>query len=240
MYDSATWDPVFEEVAPRYGLDPDLLKAIAMQENVNPAYNNPLGRSSDAGVHHYTTPEEGRAAIEHQVQLLTDPNGYYKDFVKTGSIADLAKVYSPVGASNDPYRTNATEGSGIAAALARLKGGGFGAYTYSSVPIRVAPTSQAATTSQSAPTESSVSEEPADYAQKRKKREEPSQAEPPEPPQFKPAELPEPPRFEPLEPVERTILPRVQRTEHAFAERHPAQEDDMMEVNQWLDEVDHL
>ena len=79
-----------------------------------------------------------------------------------------------------------------------------------------------------------------DYAQKKKKREEPPTPELPEPPQFKPAELPEPPRFEPLEPVERTIPQRVQRPQHEFAARHPAQEDDMMEVNQWLDEVDHL
>jgi hypothetical protein len=114
------WSPVFDSIAPKYGLDPDILKAISLQENVNPAYNNPLGRSSKTGVYHYTQ-EEAASQIEHQVKLLTDPRGYYADFVKSGSIYDLAKVYSPVGAKNDVYGTNADEPAGIIANLARIK-----------------------------------------------------------------------------------------------------------------------
>jgi hypothetical protein len=115
------WGDTFDQVAQQYGLDPDLFRAIALQENVNPDYNNPLGRSSDSGPYHYTS-DQGRAAIEHQAQLLTDPNGPYKDFVASGSIHDLAKVYSPVGAKNDVYGTNASEPDAIASHLARLKG----------------------------------------------------------------------------------------------------------------------
>jgi hypothetical protein len=118
----AKWGPVFDRIAPKYGLDPDILKAIALQENVKPAYNNPLGRSSETGVYKYS-PDQAEAMIEHQVQTLTNPNGYYKDFVKSGSIDDLAKVYSPVGAKNDVYGTNSTEASGIQGFLAKIKGG---------------------------------------------------------------------------------------------------------------------
>jgi hypothetical protein len=118
----AKWGPVFEQLAPKYGLDPDILKAIALQENVNPKYNNPLGRSDDSGVHHYSE-DQAQAQIESQIKLLTNPHGPYADFVKTGNIYDLAKVYSPVGAKNDVYGTNASEPSGIIAGLARLKKG---------------------------------------------------------------------------------------------------------------------
>jgi hypothetical protein len=115
------WGDTFDQVAQQYNLDPDLFRAIALQENVNPSYNNPLGRSSDSGPYHYTS-DQGRAAIEHQAQLLTDPNGPYKDFVASGSIHDLAKVYSPVGAKNDVYGTNASEPDAIASHLAKIKG----------------------------------------------------------------------------------------------------------------------
>jgi len=118
---NAQWGDTFDQIGQQYGLDPDLLRAIALQENVNPSYNNPLGRSSDAGVYHYT-PEQGQAAIAHQAALLTNPNGPYKDFVQTGNIHDLAKVYSPVGAKNDVYGTNADEPYGIISALDMIKG----------------------------------------------------------------------------------------------------------------------
>jgi hypothetical protein len=115
------WGDIFDSVGQRYGLDPDILRAISLQENVNPKYNNPLGRSSNAGVYHYSA-DQGKTAIGQQARLLTDPNGPYADFVRTGSIHDLAKVYSPVGAKNDVYGTNADEPHGIAAMLAQIKG----------------------------------------------------------------------------------------------------------------------
>jgi hypothetical protein len=116
------WGDTFSQVGQKYGLDPDLLLAIAAQENVNPAYNNPLGRSGDSGVYHYGSFDEGAANIENQAKLLTNPNGPYSDFVKTGSVYDLSKVYSPPGAKNDVNQTNASEPSGILANLARIKG----------------------------------------------------------------------------------------------------------------------
>jgi hypothetical protein len=115
------WGDTFDQVAQQYGLDPDLFRAIALQENVNPSYNNPLGRSTDSGPYRYNS-DQGRAAIEHQAKLLTDPNGPYRDFVASGSIHDLAKVYSPVGAKNDVYGTNASEPHAIASNLAKIKG----------------------------------------------------------------------------------------------------------------------
>jgi len=118
---NSQWGDTFDQVAQKYGLDPDLFRAIALQENVKPSYNNPLGRSSDSGPYHYTA-DQGVAAIDHQAKLLTDPNGPYRDFVASGNIYDLAKVYSPVGAKNDVYGTNASEPAGIALNLAKIKG----------------------------------------------------------------------------------------------------------------------
>jgi hypothetical protein len=95
-----------------------LLSAIAKQEGVNPKHNNPLGLSTDKGVMTFT-PEEGIQRIYHQAALLVNPNGPYHEFAKTRNIDDLAKVWSPVGAVNDIYGTNASEAAGIKANLAK-------------------------------------------------------------------------------------------------------------------------
>jgi hypothetical protein len=121
-YDASTWDSVLEEAATSAGLDKDILRAIARQENVASDHNNPLGLSTDSGVKTFSTGSDAVAAIYRQARLLTDPNGPYHEFARTRSINDLARVYSPVGAANDVYGTNSSEGSGIARELAKLKG----------------------------------------------------------------------------------------------------------------------
>ena len=124
-----TYDPYFQLAEQMYGLPPGLLSAIAAQENVDPRHNNPLGLSTDSGVKSFSQ-EEAPNQIFRQAKLLTDPNGPYADFARTHSIQDLAKVYSPVGAANDPYGTNATETAGIMANMP----GYSGLPTYAQVP----------------------------------------------------------------------------------------------------------
>src|SRR5262245_45763088 len=115
------WNDIFTQAEALYGLPRGLLSAIATQENVNPAYNNPLGLSSDAGVLRFSAAEAPMRTFR-QAMLLTDPSGPYSEFARTGSIDALAKVYAPVGASNDPRGTNITEAAGIRAALGPLYG----------------------------------------------------------------------------------------------------------------------
>lgn len=110
------YDIVYGQAEQQYGLPSGLLAAIAKQENVNPAYNNPLGLSTASGVMHLA-PEDATARIMRQAQLLSNPSGPYADFAKTKNIDDLAKVYSPVGASNDINSTNATEAAGIRSSM---------------------------------------------------------------------------------------------------------------------------
>jgi hypothetical protein len=108
---------VFEDAGSAHGFNPKVLMAIAMQENVAPGDMNPLGISDDSGPHHYGSPEEAEAAIHRQVAVMTSPTGPYRN---VRNLNDLAAVYSPVGASNDPYGTNSGEASGIIANLAKL------------------------------------------------------------------------------------------------------------------------
>jgi hypothetical protein len=107
----------------RYGIDPKLLAAIAMQENVAAADLNPLGISTEAGARHYVTMMDAQAAIMRQTALISQ--GIYQGkgpYRGVRNIYDLARIYSPVGARNDPNRTNVTEPSGIRAQYKRLGG----------------------------------------------------------------------------------------------------------------------
>jgi hypothetical protein len=109
------------QIEKAHGLPAGFLSAVAQQENVNPAYNNPLGLSGPHGPYHYSDAAAGAAAAERQARLITNPSGPYRDFVKSGykDIDAFSRVWSPVGASNDPYGTNATEAAGIRAAMKR-------------------------------------------------------------------------------------------------------------------------
>src|SRR5258707_3792904 len=107
------WDPYLDEAAAKYNVDPALLKSITRQENVNPGDLNPLGISpGGGGPTHFHNLDAAKAAIDRQVALMVDPKGPYGD-IRTKSIDQIAAVYSPVGASNDPYGTNSTEAAGI-------------------------------------------------------------------------------------------------------------------------------
>src|SRR5258708_27036038 len=119
-YDAATWDPVLVGAAQQFGVDPTLLQSIARQENVAPGHNNPLGISPHGGgPASYLGMADAQNAINHQLSVMTNPNGPYGD-IRNKSIDQIAQVYSPPGASNDPNRTNSTEASGIKAQYQHL------------------------------------------------------------------------------------------------------------------------
>jgi len=113
---------IFEEAGAQYGIDPRLLMAIAQQENVAGRDLNPLGISpGGGGPTHFADMEAARAGIFRQVELMS--RGIYQGkgpYAKARTLAELAQIYSPIGASNDVYGTNASELSGWQAALARM------------------------------------------------------------------------------------------------------------------------
>lgn len=110
------WTNIFTQAEQIYGIQPGLLSAIAAQENVDPKHNNPLGLSTDKGVKTFSAAEAPRQILD-QARRLVDPNGPYSDYARTRNLDDLAKVWSPVGAVNDIYKTNATEAAGIRSRL---------------------------------------------------------------------------------------------------------------------------
>jgi len=110
---------IFEEAGKQYGIDPRLLLAIAKQENVAARDLNPLGISpGGGGAAHYANMQAAREAIFRQVALMSA--GIYQGkgpYRKATTLAELAQIYSPIGAANDIYGTNATELAGWQAAL---------------------------------------------------------------------------------------------------------------------------
>jgi len=113
---------VFEEAGAQYGIDPRLLMAIAQQENVAARDLNPLGISpGGGGAAHYADMAAAREAIFKQVALMS--RGIYEGkgpYRKASTLAELAQIYSPIGAANDIYGTNATELSGWQTALRKM------------------------------------------------------------------------------------------------------------------------
>jgi hypothetical protein len=119
-YNPATWDTYLESEATKYGISPLLLKAIARQEGVAPGDFNPLGLSpGGGGPTHYGSVEAGSAGIDAFIaKNLSRFRG------ATGDLDSFAHWYSPIGASNDPNRTNAGEASGIRYWMDRLSSAG--------------------------------------------------------------------------------------------------------------------
>jgi hypothetical protein len=104
--------PVFESAGKEFGVDPALLAAISMHETANGTSRaavekgNLMGISDRKGVRDWKaegrTPEE---SIRHMASRLAKADAY-KRWRETGRLEDLAAVYAPVGAENDPRGLN--------------------------------------------------------------------------------------------------------------------------------------
>lgn len=114
----------FHEQANRYGLDPALLAAISMHETgqgTSKAFrdgNNAMGVSNESGPVAFTEP--GASISKMAKQIATSP--LYAKYRQSGDLADLASVYAPVGAKNDPRGLNKDWHTGVSKFYKQLKG----------------------------------------------------------------------------------------------------------------------
>ncbi len=96
----------FIDAGKKYGVDPRFLAAISMQETgggKSSAFrnkNNAMGISGKGGPKRF---ESVGQSIDVMARTLAKPNGYYKG---KSTIAQIGKVYAPVGAANDPRGLN--------------------------------------------------------------------------------------------------------------------------------------
>jgi hypothetical protein len=110
-YKPDVWDPILTGIANKYGINPRLLTSIGRAEGVAAGDFNPLGISPHGGgPTHYANVAAGAAGMEAYVKAHLP---HFLEATKTGDIAKFAAWYSPVGASNDPNKTNAQEGANI-------------------------------------------------------------------------------------------------------------------------------
>lgn len=104
----------FQKMGEKYGVDPRFLASISMHETGNGTSsafrnkNNAMGISNRKGPIHISSVEK---SIERMAQSLSKPNGYYKG---KNTIGQIANVYAPVGASNDPNGLNGHWAKGVA------------------------------------------------------------------------------------------------------------------------------
>jgi hypothetical protein len=114
----------FEEAGRRHGVAPEILAAISMHETANGTSkafrekNNAMGISDSSGPVKVGSVAE---SIERMAGLLgrgiNEGTGPYAN-VKT--IQDIARVYAPPGAANDPRGLNQSWANGVAANIERL------------------------------------------------------------------------------------------------------------------------
>lgn len=114
--------PVFEAEGRKHGLDPRLLMAISMHETGNgtsSAYRNKrnaMGVSNAKGPIDFTDPAE---SVSRMARVLASPSGPYKD---ARTVAEIAAVYAPPGAGNDPRGLNSHWTAGVSKYLRQLGG----------------------------------------------------------------------------------------------------------------------
>ena len=98
----------------KHNLDPVALVAISKHETGNftsSAFknkNNAMGISNARGP---TMQKSAEASIAKMAEGLSNPNGYYKG---KNTIGEIANIYAPVGAGNDPRGLNNGWGKGVA------------------------------------------------------------------------------------------------------------------------------
>jgi hypothetical protein len=107
----------FEVLGNKYGVDPTLLAAIAMHETANGTSSAFRKKNNAMGVSDASGPVEMGSvsqSIEKMASLIGDGiNQGTGPYANVKSIEDLASVYAPVGAGNDPNNLNESWTQGV-------------------------------------------------------------------------------------------------------------------------------
>jgi hypothetical protein len=127
----APYASAFEAAGAKYGVDPKVLAAISMHETANgtsPAFrnkNNAMGISDASGP---VAMDSVEASIDRMARLLgSTQSGPYKN---AATVGEVAGIYAPKGAENDPRNLNQYWTGGVSANLRKLGGD-------PSAPIRI-------------------------------------------------------------------------------------------------------
>jgi len=114
----------FETAGARYGVDPKLLAAIAMHETGNGTSSAFLNKKNAMGVSDASGPVKmGSVAesIDKMANLLGKGiNEGAGPYANAKSIADIANIYAPKGAGNDPNNLNQFWTSGVTSNIEKL------------------------------------------------------------------------------------------------------------------------
>jgi len=111
----------FEKYGKQYGVDPNLLLSISLFETGNGTSsafrnkNNAMGISDSSGP---TVQSSVEASVEKMARLI----GQSPTYKNAKTIEDLANIYSPPGASNDPNQTNSQWPSSVRAKYKQITG----------------------------------------------------------------------------------------------------------------------
>ncbi|OCA02247.1 hypothetical protein AC781_11380 [Akkermansia glycaniphila] len=113
--------PVFAAAGRKYGVDPDLLMAIAMHETGNGTSSafrnkrNAMGVSDAKGPRTFGSVEESVFYMARQLK---------RNYIDKGlsDVASIGAKYAPIGAGNDPGGLNAHWVSGVNRNLKAIKG----------------------------------------------------------------------------------------------------------------------
>jgi hypothetical protein len=113
---------VFKAEADKHGMDPRFLAAISMHETANGTSsafrnkNNAMGVSNSSGPISFT---ESADSIARMARVLASGKGPYKG---ARTVAEIAKIYAPAGADNDPNDLNKHWTAGVTKYLRQLGG----------------------------------------------------------------------------------------------------------------------
>jgi hypothetical protein len=142
----------FEAAGAKHGVDPKLLAAISMHETGNGTSsafrtkNNAMGISDSKGP---TAQASVPASIDRMASLIgSRTSGPYKD---ADSIPEIAKIYAPPGAGNDPRGLNKHWVEGVSKYYRDLGGD-------PSAPVKITPGAVKSTAAAKTPTEQALDE----------------------------------------------------------------------------------
>lgn len=116
--------PAFEDAAKAYNISPTLLASIAEFETGNGTSSAFINKKNAMGISDKTGPISFGSPVESIYKMasllgqgINEGTGPYAG-VK--SIQDIANIYAPVGAENDPNGTNSSWASGVTANIQKL------------------------------------------------------------------------------------------------------------------------